>query len=220
MGDDDRIYVAEDVIPVYKSMLKLADIITPNAFEVELLTDIKLNTLSDVKKALNHLHRNYDVKNIIITSIELSSNVKGSQLSTIISSSDKDSFKTRILQYPILQGYYSGVGDLFSALLLANYELVRNSVKVTTDNSDDFNSIKILSEATERTVNSIQGVLENTRKYASSVLPQDIDVDAEGEEGVLKRVIRQKERELRIIQSQDLIKVPIIEYKSKQLYLD
>ncbi|EEB97603.1 hypothetical protein MPER_03045 [Moniliophthora perniciosa FA553] len=35
MGDSGRLYVAPDVIPVYKSMLPLATIITPNWFEVE-----------------------------------------------------------------------------------------------------------------------------------------------------------------------------------------
>ncbi len=36
MGDIGKgLYVAEDVIPVYKDMLKLATIITPNQFETE-----------------------------------------------------------------------------------------------------------------------------------------------------------------------------------------
>lgn len=35
MGDSGRLYVAPDVVPVYKEMLPLATIITPNWFEVE-----------------------------------------------------------------------------------------------------------------------------------------------------------------------------------------
>lgn len=35
MGDAGRLYVAADVIPVYREMLPLATIITPNWFEVE-----------------------------------------------------------------------------------------------------------------------------------------------------------------------------------------
>lgn len=35
MGDGGRLYVAPDVVPVYRSMLPLATIITPNYFEVE-----------------------------------------------------------------------------------------------------------------------------------------------------------------------------------------
>ena len=35
MGDAGRLYVAPDVIPVYRRMLPLSTIITPNWFEVE-----------------------------------------------------------------------------------------------------------------------------------------------------------------------------------------
>jgi pyridoxine kinase len=35
MGDQGRLYVGEDVVPVYKSLLALADLIVPNQFEAE-----------------------------------------------------------------------------------------------------------------------------------------------------------------------------------------
>lgn len=35
LGDAGQLYVAPDVIPVYRSMLPLSTIITPNWFEVE-----------------------------------------------------------------------------------------------------------------------------------------------------------------------------------------
>lgn len=35
MGDSGKLYVAPDVIPVYRNMLSYATIITPNWFEVE-----------------------------------------------------------------------------------------------------------------------------------------------------------------------------------------
>ena len=37
IGDGGRMYVAPDVVPVYRSMLPLATVITPNYFEVELV---------------------------------------------------------------------------------------------------------------------------------------------------------------------------------------
>ena len=42
MGDNGRIYVAEDTVPVYKKLLKDADLILPNQFEAELLSEINL----------------------------------------------------------------------------------------------------------------------------------------------------------------------------------
>ena len=35
MGDEGRIYVNEDVVPAYKSLLRDADLILPNQFEAE-----------------------------------------------------------------------------------------------------------------------------------------------------------------------------------------
>lgn len=35
MGDEGRLYVNEDVVPAYKSLLRDADLILPNQFEVE-----------------------------------------------------------------------------------------------------------------------------------------------------------------------------------------
>ena len=35
MGDQGKLYVNEDVVPVYKKLLREADLIVPNQFEVE-----------------------------------------------------------------------------------------------------------------------------------------------------------------------------------------
>lgn len=204
MGDDDRVYVNRDVIPLYKSMLVLADMITPNAFEVQLLTDIKLTTKEDVKRALEVLHNQYKVRNVAISSIDFGGD---GYLSTIVSSSGQGYIRTRILQYPLIEGYYSGVGDIFSALLLANYE----SKSRVMQGEDD---IEVLTQATEKAVASIQAVLSNTREYAASILPKDIDDNIENDADNRRRIRRQKARELRLIQSQDELKSPVIHHKA------
>ena len=35
MGDEGRLYVPEEVVPIYKSLLRDADLILPNQTEVE-----------------------------------------------------------------------------------------------------------------------------------------------------------------------------------------
>ena len=35
MGDEGKLYVAEDVVPAYKSLVQYADLILPNQFEAE-----------------------------------------------------------------------------------------------------------------------------------------------------------------------------------------
>lgn len=52
MGDVGRgLYVSQEVIPVYKSMLRLATIITPNQFEVESVRNIRDFVRSDGPQA-------------------------------------------------------------------------------------------------------------------------------------------------------------------------
>lgn len=38
MGDNGKIYVAEDVVPAYRSLVPYADLILPNQFEAEYVT--------------------------------------------------------------------------------------------------------------------------------------------------------------------------------------
>lgn len=54
MGDNGRLYVAEDCIPAYKSLIPFADLILPNQFEAEydltypsVLSFIHTDTLSE-----------------------------------------------------------------------------------------------------------------------------------------------------------------------------
>ena len=35
MGDDGKLYVAEDVVPKYKELMHIADAMLPNQFEAE-----------------------------------------------------------------------------------------------------------------------------------------------------------------------------------------
>ncbi|KAI6023777.1 Ribokinase-like protein [Pisolithus microcarpus] len=72
LGDAGKLYVAADVIPVYRKILPLATVITPNWFEVETLTDMKLTNLASLRGALRKLHVEYRVPNVVISSIPLS----------------------------------------------------------------------------------------------------------------------------------------------------
>lgn len=40
MGDNGKIYVNEDTVPAYKSLLKDADLILPNQFEAECVSPV------------------------------------------------------------------------------------------------------------------------------------------------------------------------------------
>lgn len=71
MGDNGQMYVPKELLPVYqKHIMPLADIITPNQFEVELLTGKKINTIDDAWSAIDELHKSGN-KIVVMSSSEL-----------------------------------------------------------------------------------------------------------------------------------------------------
>ncbi|RDB18475.1 putative pyridoxal kinase BUD16 [Hypsizygus marmoreus] len=152
MGDAGRLYVAADVIPIYREMLPLATLIAPNWFEVETLTQIQLKDLPSLQQALKVLHEQYRVPNVVITSIPLqqwlydvlppgiqppadeehllciTSASPSSSSSSSASAPSSDISTVHALSVPLIQGYFSGVGDLFSALLLAHFDPIAATI--------------------------------------------------------------------------------------------
>lgn len=113
MGDTETgLYVAADVVPVYRSMLHLADIITPNHFELELLAECTV-TIQNLDTVLDTLRQRYRIPNIVITSMPTPDGL------LCISSSPSEK---KIYTVTQIEGYFSGVGDLFSAMILARYQ--------------------------------------------------------------------------------------------------
>lgn len=71
MGDNGEMYVPKSLLPVYKdTIIPNADIITPNQFELELLTDMKVHSIEDAWKAIDVLHKK-GCKTVVVSSSEL-----------------------------------------------------------------------------------------------------------------------------------------------------
>ncbi|KAF2756611.1 Ribokinase-like protein [Pseudovirgaria hyperparasitica] len=141
MGDQGRLYVPKACVPAYKALLPSADLILPNQFEAELLSDTKITDLSSLARAVHVLHRVHGVPHVVITSLRLdhTSTYKTTdaepgeekkeeeeeeaqqQTLTIIGSTSTTSHKPRLFRidvpaYPI---FFSGTGDMFAALAVA-----------------------------------------------------------------------------------------------------
>lgn len=64
-----RFYVPKELVGIYRrDVLPLADVITPNQFEIEQLTGISIQTIQDAQRACRILH-NAGVSLVLITSI-------------------------------------------------------------------------------------------------------------------------------------------------------
>ncbi|KAJ1908929.1 hypothetical protein IWQ60_011450 [Tieghemiomyces parasiticus] len=133
LGDDGHLYVPESMIGLYKrTLLPLAHLVTPNQFELERLTDTTVRTEADLRRAVAHLH-DLGVPNVVVTSCELedrsaaTADQGGRQLhlfgSQRIVTEKEGSTKDTLfrIDFPKLDGYFTGTGDLFCALLLAHF---------------------------------------------------------------------------------------------------
>lgn len=125
MGDEGFLYVDKSCVSEYKNLLKRrnVDIVTPNQFELELLVDFKVNTIDDLKKAVSFLHDEYCVKYVVVTSIVFSK--LDDNMLCLVSYIHGESME--IFKVPLIKSYFTGVGDLFSALLLD--KLHKNSIR-------------------------------------------------------------------------------------------
>ncbi|KAK4565504.1 putative pyridoxal kinase [Recurvomyces mirabilis] len=183
MGDNGRIYVAEDTVPVYKSLLKDADLILPNQFEAELLSEVKIHDLVSMKQAITKLHKDHRVPHVIITSIRIpatSSNtptqveedLSASAKLTIIGSTATDDMEPRLFRITVdaLPVFFSGTGDMFASLMVARLRQAAQDADVLGRASwrspDDVQATDLpLAKAAEKVLASMHAVLKDTAAH-------------------------------------------------------
>jgi len=132
LGDSGKFYVPQDLVAIYRDeVIPLADVVTPNQFEVEQLTGISVYNMEDAKRACKALH-DMGPELVVITSLvfkDLGKLGKGDETITILASSRAASSRAKgeTVEYedelwsidsPVLPGHFTGTGDLCAALLL------------------------------------------------------------------------------------------------------
>lgn len=242
MGDiGTGLYVSESVVPIYKSMLPLATVITPNQFEVELLSGISISSFDTLHSALQHLHK--EVRHVAFSSIPLPSSlvaqlalpapptiyerllpgqplpwyhpvsVDSAEEDTLVcfaSTAVEGEMSTWAFALPTVQGYFSGVGDLFSAMVLAHYHAGS------------------LFHAVSRALLVVQQILLRTHLHSIArpdatsgtatprplhhpSLPTDSELDTKPPTDVRdprRKAQRMRLRELRVVPERELLNIP------------
>ncbi|KAJ3126822.1 hypothetical protein HK098_007116 [Nowakowskiella sp. JEL0407] len=186
LGDNGKLYIPADCIPVYRdSLLSLSNLITPNAFEAEHLSSINITDLNSAFTACNKLHE-LGAPTIIISSLEIESDNENLYLvaSTSLENTDTKRFYIRFAK---LAGEFTGTGDLFSALVLAKFDTHE------------------LTENCEFAVAVMQGVLRRTLELKGEQLAR---IPAEN------LAERLKLKELALVESKDIFESPTIIYRS------
>lgn len=158
MGDHGAMYVPENLLPVYRDkVVPLADILTPNQFEAELLTGRKINTQEEAFEVMDLLHK-MGPRNVVLTSTNLPSKhgdkflvALGSQKMAL---ADGTTSNQKIcMDIPKVDAVFVGTGDLFAAMLLA----------WTHHHPRD------LKTACEKTLSVMHHVIQRTITYANEL---------------------------------------------------
>ncbi|XP_034831801.1 pyridoxal kinase [Maniola hyperantus] len=146
MGDNGKMYVPEDILPVYRDIVvPLADILTPNQFEAELMTGLKMQDLNGALKVIDALH-DKGVKIVVLSSTDLGDgeNIIG------IASNKESCYKIEMTK---LNANFTGTGDLFAALFLAWFHKTNNNLKLTL----------------EKTIATLQHIVKDTYEKARAI---------------------------------------------------
>ncbi len=121
-------FVKKDIPEFFRDQcLNVADIITPNHFETEVLWDKKINTLQQLQQACSFFHAK-GVHIVVITRLQLKNHTTSENYSAFLSVKNNNqqwlaSAPETKLSHPI-----NGSGDLFSALYLGHFLLSKNPV--------------------------------------------------------------------------------------------
>jgi pyridoxine kinase len=198
------------------------------------LTDTKMEDGASLHKALTILHETYSVPNVVISSIpveqwlrdltplHIRAPVSDHEQSLLCLASvraadngggDKPSRRpSRVYAtcIPFIPGYFSGVGDLFSALVLGHYDTAADGV--TTNGVDggsapSTSALPPLPRAVSLALTKTHAILRLTEKHASSLPPEErTTTDDELDEKDPERLIqRMRGRELRLVQGRKIL---------------
>ncbi|PKX89692.1 pyridoxal kinase [Aspergillus novofumigatus IBT 16806] len=220
MGDQGRLYVNEDVVPAYKKIIHHADLILPNQFEAEVLSGIKITSLSTLAEAITAIHTTYSVPHVIITSVRISQFSSSPETTTdnltVIGSTIKSDGSPRLFRVdvPALDCFFSGTGDMFAALTVARLREAVFAADSTLRSTKSWATVKVLA--------SMHSVLERTLEARDVELRATASAEktepglSEGEKQKREYLRRTKAAEVRVVRNARFLREPDVEFQARE----
>ncbi|KAI9828767.1 MAG: putative pyridoxal kinase [Thelocarpon impressellum] len=220
MGDQGQLYVDADVLPAYKSLVHDADLVLPNQFEAELLSEIPITSMDSLAAAISTLHAAYRIPHIVVTSVRFSA---GAATLSVVGSTARADHSPRLfkIEIPAIPCFFSGTGDMFAALTVAR---LRAAVAASTPDltgvkgwvsPDEVPAVELpLAKAVERVLASMQTVLSKTKQASDAALAQLTSEELEGTRGHLART---KAAEVRLVRNLEDLKHPDVDFAIEAL---
>uniref|UniRef100_A0A0N5BWN1 Pyridoxal kinase n=1 Tax=Strongyloides papillosus TaxID=174720 RepID=A0A0N5BWN1_STREA len=162
MGDCGEYYTPKELMPVYRDeIISLADVITPNAFELGELTGIPIESEESCLKAIDILHKKYAIKYIVISSGVMhptDENIFYAYASKLTENGQYEQYRFKINKIDI---YCVGTGDVFVSLLINWMDVLENDIQ----------------QAVCNTISTLQHILQKTNECCEDKsLPQDREI--------------------------------------------
>ena len=164
-----------------------------------ILSGMKIKQLSDILPCIQRLHQQYEIKCVFITSIRLPE-LGSTMRCTASIQKPNGEIASLYLDMPVIEGAFRGTGDLYAALTMAY--LYRTRAVQTADTSQ-------LAHVLECVLATMRAIILDTRKTFQALSGQ--------QRGTLTHIDISAYSELRIIQNQQHILRPNIEYRAKPI---
>lgn len=167
-----------------------------------------MDSIKSLSQAIEEIHRVYKVPHIIITSVTFGDGDKKMKCAGSTNTSIGVPRKF-IIDIPIVDGFFSGTGDLFAALTLARFrdEASKAGLLETVSwlSPDEVGPLDLpLAKAVERVLGSMGQVLLKTKKVRDEKLSfLRSSVADEGLDDRARHIRFTKASELRLVQSQE-----------------
>ncbi|PNP50106.1 hypothetical protein THARTR1_09095 [Trichoderma harzianum] len=227
MGDNGKLYVAPEVVPAYKALLPYADLILPNQFEAEQLSDVKIVDMDSLTQAIQVLHDKFNIPHIIITSVSFTTPGHPPSHLTVIGSTMTSDRKARPFKivFPSIDCYFCGTGDMFGALITSRIREAANAVPGLSSRAnwlsdDDVAATDLpLARAAEKVLASMHQVLAKTRDAMPEVMertwallqPEDRNDQTKA------HYVKSKAAELQLVTNLDSLRTPSVSFPATKI---
>lgn len=240
MGDNGKLYVAEDVVPMYRELITDADLIVPNQYEAEWLSGVTISDMPSLVRAVDVLHGRFGVPHVVITSVSfpgkdgvVPGEIDGEEKNlSVLGSTRRSDGSSRIfrVRVPSLDCFFSGTGDMFAALMVVRLrEAVSREPSLSQVASwvsdDEVTPTDLpLAKAVVKALESMQEVLTRTMvardkelaDWEAKRIREGLDEESEKQ----KHLRRTKAAEVRLVRNLDCLKHPKTVLEAEVLEVD
>lgn len=201
MGDEGLLYVSESCVERYRQLLRedIVDIITPNQYELELLCGFSVRSPADVARAVKTLHTDFGIKYVVVSSLDCDADY----LCCAVSSHTDSAINQ--FRIPVIKSYFTGVGDLFSALLLDKFYPYIHAENGTLATLTD--AVNAALTITQKVLHLTHEMGIQSHRLATGVTLHPETSDESDPVGTINDASTMKHFELKIIQARDFYSI-------------